>query len=741
MDYQQPDRPVRPDGYGQQWNTPQSSNGSGSLAAREYPGAPPPPLDAPNHLEQQLWGYGGRPTHYPLDPDVFMPFHEHDGGGDRGGAQSAFDDDFQQAAPHTGDLTADIPHPNGIRPHLPNGTPLQDKHYIIEGLLGQGGMGMVYKVRDTHLGVLRAMKEMSVRFGERGAELVNSTREAYMMMAQDHEGIPKVYDIFKQFDRSYIVLDYVDGVTLQDKLMRSATNWLTQEEVGRWMLQLAQIVEYLHSQQPPVIFRDLKPGNIMLTPDHRIVLIDFGIAKFYVDGAPQTTVGTEGFAAPEQRTGGAEPRSDVYALGAIMYYLLTRTIPQLPVSAYLPRLYNEAISPQVEQVIVRCMEYNPDHRFQSASEFHEALSMALGITSARIGQYTPAGKYEPHLADSRGWRRTADPLKMGAGHLTPLWASQTEGPIWGTPTILPPQQGQSGMIFIGSYDNNLHAFGLNRGEHLWMVATDGGICVKPVIWRNLVIFGSEDQILYALDVTNGKEKWRKPTLGAILTAPRIFNDILYVGSDDGNLYALNPEDGSHVWRVSTYSPLRSSVDFGNGQVYVGSYNGKLIALDALTGALKWNYPTQNKVVSSPYFADNYVYVGSMDYHIYCVEAKSGFGAWDVRTEREVTSSPIVVGDQLFIGSGDGRLYSINSRTGRRNWSHQTRGQVVSTPAYAEGVVYFGCTDRRVYALDTQKGRHVRWQFETGDRVVGSPIIYNGVVYIGSTDGYLYALRA
>jgi len=669
-----------------------------------------------------------------------MPFHHDGDNNDLDAPSGVLGDDLQQGVPHTGDPTADIPHPNGIRPHLPNGTPLQSGRYVIEGLLGQGGMGMVYKVRDTHLGVIRAMKEMSVRFGERGAELVNTTREAYMMMAQDHEGIPQVHDIFKQFDRSYIVLDYIDGYTLQDMLGRSMT-WLTQEEVGGWMLQLAQIVEYLHSQEPPVIFRDLKPGNIMLTPDKRIVLIDFGIAKFYVHGAPQTTVGTEGFAAPEQRIGKAEPRSDVYALGAIMYHLLTRTMPQTPISAFPPRLINEAISNQVEQVILRCMEIHPDQRYQSASEFQEALSMALGITSTRLPQYTPGGRYQPPSTDPRGWRRPTEGPMMGAGRVAPLWSFQTEGPIWGTPTILPSQQGKGGLIFIGSYDNNLHACGLTRGEWQWMVATDGGICVKPAVWRNLVIFGSEDHVIYALNIADGTEKWRKPTLGAILTAPRIFNDILYIGSDDGNLYALNPEDGSLIWRYSTYSPLRSSVAYGNGQVYFGSFNGKLYALDALTGALKWNFPTQDKIVSTPFVADNYIYVGSMDYHIYSVEAKSGFGAWDVRTEREVTSSPIVVGEQLFIGSGDGRLYCINSRSGRRIWSHQTRGQVVSTPAYAEGVVYFGCTDKRVYALDTQKGKHLRWQFETGDMVVGSPVIYNGVVYIGSVDGHLYALRA
>lgn len=724
---------MRPNSFGQQWGAPQASNGSGPLVSPERPAAPPP--GAPNNAAPPLWGYGGRPTHYPLDPKLYQPFHPDD---DSGAPLGVLGDELGDGVPVTGDETADIPHPNGIRPHLPNGTALQAGRYIIEGLLGQGGMGMVYRVRDTHLGVVRAMKEMSVRFGERGAELVHTNREAYMMMAQDHEGIPRVHDIFKQFERSYIIIDYIDGATLQDVLANSVV-WLTQEEVGGWMLQLAQIVEYLHSQETPVIFRDLKPGNIMLTPDNRIVLIDFGIAKFYVQGAPQTNVGTEGFAAPEQRIGRAEPRSDIYALGAIMYYLLTRTMPSTPITQYPPRLINEAISNEIEQVIFRCMEIHPDRRYQSASEFYEALSMALGITSTRLPQYTPGGKYRP--PSQEGWRPGSDGSAMGGGRITPIWTFKTEGHIWGTPTIVASQQGKGGMIFIGSYDNNLHACGLSRGEYQWMVATDGGICVKPVVWRNLVIFGSEDHVIYALNIADGSEKWRKPTLGAILSAPRVFNDILYVGSDDGNLYALNPEDGSIIWRYSTYSPLRSSVAYANGQVYFGSFNSKLYALDALTGALKWNFPTQDKIVSTPCVAENYVYFGSMDYHIYCVEANSGFGAWDVRTEREVTSSPIVVGEQVFIGSGDGRLYCISSRYGRRIWSYQTKGQVVSTPAYADGAVYFGCTDKRVYALDAQKGKHLRWQFETGDMVVGSPVVHHGVVYVGSVDGNLYALRA
>jgi len=727
---------MQPGDLGPQWNTPQALNRFGQPPTPNQPAAPLPfAASGVNNPALPLWGYGGKPTHYPLDPNLYQPFRPDD---EPDMPLGPLDNEVGEGIPLTGDQTADIPHPNGIRPHLPNGTILQSGRYLIESLLGQGGMGMVYRVRDTHLGVVRAMKEMSVRFGDIGAQLVNSNREAYMMMAQDHEGIPRVHDIFKQFDRSYIILDYIEGQTLQDKLATSTT-WLTQEEVGGWLLQLAQIVEYLHSQMTPVIFRDLKPGNIMLTPDQRIVLIDFGIAKYYVEGAPQTNVGTEGFAAPEQRVGKAEPRSDIYALGAILYYLLTRTMPTTPITAYPPRLINEAISNEVEQVILRCMEMHPDRRFQSASEFREALSIALGITGSHLSFYTPAGAWRASGADSALPRGSGGPV-MG-GRVAPVWVYTTEGPIWGTPTIVPSNQNKGGVVFVGSYDNNLHACDLTRGEWKWMVATDGGICGKPVVWRNLVIFGSEDHIIYALNAADGQERWRKPTLGPILTSPRIFNDILYVGSDDGNLYALNPEDGTLIWRYSTYSPLRSSVAYANGQVYFGSCNSKLYALDALTGALKWNFPTQDKIVSTPCVADNYVYFGSMDYHIYSVEASSGYGAWDVRTEREITSSPLVVGEQLFIGSGDGRLYCVNSRSGRRNWSYPTKGQIVSTPAFADGAVYFGCTDKRVYALDAQKGKHLRWHFETGEMVVGSPVIHHGIVYIGSVDGNLYALRA
>lgn len=677
-----------------------------------------------------LYGYGGHATYYPLDPSFYQAY-------EAGKYPPVNAGVYSNGHRITGIQTNDIPRPAGIRARLPDGTRLQNDRYVIEDLLGQGGMGLVYKVSDTHLGIARAMKEMGYRIGELGSELVNFPREAEMMMAQNHPGIPQVHDIFVQSDRSYIILDYIEGFTLQEHLMQSDT-WLTQEEVGGWMFQLAEIVNYLHSQETPVIFRDLKPGNIMLTPDNRIVLIDFGIAKLFKRGVHNTTVGTDGYAAPEQRIGLAEPRSDIYALGAVMYQLLTRTLPRSPVSSYPPRQINPYISPEVERVILRCTELHPDRRYQSASEFQEALENALGIYAPNIVR---PPQHKDGAQSSQKDEPSVGPSVGVGGRVSALWSAQTEGKVWGTPTIVPSQQGQEGTILIGSYDNNLHAFGLNRGDWQWMFATEGGICGKPVLWRNLVIFGSEDQTIYALDVRDGSEQWRRPTLGALLAAPCIFNDILYMGSDDGKLYALNPQDGEIFWSYPTYSPLRSSVAFANGMIYFGSCNGKLYALDAHTGELRWTVPTQDKIVSTPCVADNYVYFGSMDYHIYSVEAKNGWRAWDVRTEREVTSSPIVVKDQLFIGSGDGRLYCINSQSGRRIWTYQTQGQVVSTPAYADGVVYFGCTDKRVYALDAQKGRQIRWYFETKDMVVGSPVVHNGVVYIGSLDGFLYALRA
>jgi eukaryotic-like serine/threonine-protein kinase len=236
--------------------------------------------------------------------------------------------------------TASLSH-NSLQP-LAKGTLMRGRYRVVSQL-GKGGMGFVYLVQDENFDArpLRSMKEMILHLDDRQQQvhLVNFKREADVLETLRHTNIPRVYDSFTEFRRAYLVLEYVEGEDLKQVLDRT-TGVLSPQVVGSWMIQLCTIVEYLHVHKPPIIFRDLKPSNVILTPDQRIILIDFGIATVFTTDEKQTNVGTQGYAAREQYTGEAEIRSDVYALGGMMHHLLTKSDPRLqPPFSFHERLW------------------------------------------------------------------------------------------------------------------------------------------------------------------------------------------------------------------------------------------------------------------------------------------------------------------------------------------------------------------------------------------------------------------
>ncbi|HEY7974420.1 MAG TPA: serine/threonine-protein kinase, partial [Ktedonobacterales bacterium] len=519
------------------------------------------------------------------------------------------------------------PFQQGAHYRLAPGTTLQGGRYVVEEVIGQGGMGHVYRVLDTHLSMRRALKEMIPQMGGPEAELMNYQREAQMLLKQEHPGIPQIFDSFIEYRRAYIVLQYIPGDNLEQRLA-SASGYLPQDQVGQWMLQLCRIVAHLHSQRPPIIFRDIKPNNIILTPDGRIVLVDFGIAKTFVPDEEHTNVGTNGYAPPEQYKRQAEPRSDIYAIGATMHHLLTRSDPRketpFTFQERMPRRLNPAISEPMEAVIMKCLASRADDRYQSCEELEVALESALGLAplddTSHFRTLRAANSHNRSI-----WSPPLGPTSTLMSVTAPLWSFETEEEIRATPCIGPD------LVYIGSYDNNLYALDKATGALRWKFPTDGGICSRPILWRDLVIFGSEDFNVYALNAQSGAEVWRYRTWHHVRSSPRVYRDIVYIGSDDGHMHAIDPRTGTMLWRYQTYREVQSSAAYANGQVYFGSRDNYVYAVDALTGEKKWGFRTNGPVISAPFVVDDYLYVGSYDFSVYCLEAKSGWRAWEERT--------------------------------------------------------------------------------------------------------------
>jgi outer membrane protein assembly factor BamB len=636
------------------------------------------------------------------------------------------------------DLTAQLHQSSAYQ--LAPGTILQDR-YRVDRVLGKGGMGHVYLVRDEHFAdgqtpPVRAMKEMIPRINDLQNNMINFTREAQVLEQLRHPSVPRVYDSFRAGDRAYLVLEYIEGSDLE-QVLEKTSGQLSWQVVGDWMLQLCEIVAYLHTRQPPIIFRDFKPSNVILTPEGRIVLIDFGIAKSFTAGGPQTMVGTTGYAAPEQYKGKAEMRSDIFALGAMMHHLLTRSDPRFQTpfsfSERPPRALNPAIPPELERVVMRCVEYEMDKRFPNVFELRKALAAALGIP-------VPDGQNADYFASyvatgtARGAFGAAGPVTMQTRTTRVRWRFQTEDEVRSTPTVA------NGVLYIGSYDNNLYALDAGTGALRWKFASDGGVCCTPAVWRNVVVFGSEDFNVYGIDTTSGKEAWRYRTWNHVVSSPRVHDDRLYIGSDDGHMHQIDPRTGRALEKFRTYREVQSTAACANGLLYFGSNDEYLYAVDALTLERKWLYRTHGQVISSPAVADGYVYFGSMDFGVYSLDAKTGWLGWREATDKFVISSPLIVGDRLYIGSTDKYLYCLDRRTGHRIWRFEAGNQVNSTPAFSNGVIYFGCLDGALYAVDATHGKLI-WRYQTPEMICGSPVIVNGLLYIGSCDGAMYALDA
>ena len=264
---------------------------------------------------------------------------------------------------------------------LKEGTVLDDKYEILRKI-GEGGMSVVYLARNNRMNMQLAVKEIK-NDGSKGTEVLlkGLEREANILKDVDHPVIPRIIDIVKHGSTICVVMDFVEGENLADKLKEVGA--FSQDEVIEWGIELASALDYLHSMNPPIIYRDMKPSNVMLKPDGGVKLIDFGTAKTYdiENNADTTALGTRGYAAPEQ-FGDAQgrgiyktdARTDIYNLGATLYHMVTGKNPQEPPYEMVPiREVNPALSTGLEQIILKCTKPNPNERYQSCSELIYAL--------------------------------------------------------------------------------------------------------------------------------------------------------------------------------------------------------------------------------------------------------------------------------------------------------------------------------------------------------------------------------
>ncbi len=374
---------------------------------------------------------------------------------------------------------------------------LLKRRYRISTRLGNGGFGAVYKAEDEQAGNrLVAVKEMN-RGGLTPLEIAGAAeafkREALLLAKLKHPSLPGIYDHFTEAGRWYLVMDYIEGETLEARYDRLGR--LRIEEVLSIGMQLCEVLNYLHNCQPPVIFRDLKPANIIVSPQGRIYLIDFGLARLFdpAQSRHSNPVGSPGYAAPEQYDSPqTTAKADIYSLGATLHQLLTGTYPPLRPFEFAPIRF-PPMSPLVGlgDLITRMLEMNPQRRPENmqavarelqriTERMKEASAIAVRQTNKQpSGSLMQANSFTPRTLS----RPPAQPLASGmsgalprlAGPRTPV-PSTSSGNLSGPPagSVLCVFEGHMGAIDDLSWSPDgqmIASISEDKTAHLWNVKT------------------------------------------------------------------------------------------------------------------------------------------------------------------------------------------------------------------------------------------------------------------------------
>ena len=388
---------------------------------------------------------------------------------------------------------------------LEPGTLLVDR-YAISNRVGGGGMGSVYRARDKRLADrLCAVKEMIELFADesqRAKAVEDFRREAAVLARLKHPSIPTIYDNFIEGGRYYLVMEWIGGGDLAEQ-MRAHGGIVEEATVAKWSAQICDVLYYIHTQNPPIIYRDLKPANLMLDDNTgRVMLVDFGIARIVQSTEKGVTaIGTMGYAPPELFAGKVEPRSDVYSLGATMFHMLTGSDPQdNPLLIFdfskhpRPSQINPAISVDMERILMKTVAHKPEDRPASALELKRSLEDHLQRLEAK--GVLPQPSRPPFVA----------PGQVASGPVTPSPSAPPRevrpkptppaSPSVPVPAQSAPGSGPAGWVFCGHCGDKIGAgdvFCAHCGTRQ-PVPGSAGQAGTGRVTAQLVVMGTSDMV-------------------------------------------------------------------------------------------------------------------------------------------------------------------------------------------------------------------------------------------------------
>ncbi len=702
-------------------------------------------------------------------------------------------------------MTCGEPLRAGVYPSNLTGLLFQDQllkqRYRILAPIGRGGFAAVYQAQDTHLNDRRvAVKEMSqsgLNPKELGEAVEAFQREAQLLAGLLHPNLPRIYDHFSERGRWYLIMDFIEGETLEDALLRQADHRLSLQETLDIGLQICSVLEYLHTRRPSIIFRDLKPANIMRVPSGHLYLIDFGIARHFKAGQMKDTIafGSPGYAAPEQY-GKAQttPQSDIYSLGVVLHQLLSGSDPSEKPFLLPPlRLYGSAMI-ELEKLITRMTALDAEQRPTSVAEVLAELRVIAAQSSAkqtdiqpqglpregirtpgRVGEQAHFGAQQEQIQEQElnpsrrrlivGAALTGTALLGTGGLLAFLSGSHVKPhpvvlPIARHPTPVPPAVPFAPDVMFGfdaqhtnfnASEKRLSPANVSHLKLAWRSEDIGANDFSsPVVSGESVYVVTEDGRLWAFNVASGQTRWvtDPPSRGGtgFPSTVAVVKGVVYFCLQDRRLYAFDAVTGQRRWVSPTANAYASPIVV-NGVVY--STDGTVSAFDATNGQLRWAASSQPSTDSPVAVANHLVYAAISNYgpgvgRVCALNAMTGQTHWIsdlIENGVDTNSSPMVANGLVYIGSGDGGLAAFDAATGHTRWvTAPTAGSTGSSAAVAYGKVYHARGE--VYAFDALTGQALWVSADVGAYNSDTTLVANGVVYSCSiVNSSVYALDA
>src|SRR5712692_266451 len=499
---------------------------------------------------------------------------------------------------------------------VPNALIRQRYHVIAQ--VGKGGFGAVYKAEDSELGNrIVAVKEMSQR-GLTTQEIAEAAdafkREALLLAGLLHPNLPRIYDHFFDAGHWYLVMDFIEGETLEGYLANLGKDHLPIEEVVDIGIQLCTVLDYLHTQQPPIIFRDLKPANVIRTANGHLYLIDFGIARHFKPGQAKDTVafGSPGYAAPEQY-GKAQttPQSDIYSLGATLHQLLTGTDPSEKPFHFAPMGKGvQPIPAHLERLVMQMVEMDEDKRPASMAAIRQELQrIATALASGQVDMALPPVPARP-----------ASIAPLGTVLCTLRAHHRVSSLAWSP----------DGMRIVTAGDSNaVHVWDARTG--LVMLTYNGHTnVVRAVAWSpdgTHIVSASEDRTAHVWDAENGSPiltyRGHSHYVNAVTWSP----DGKYIASAsiDRTVQVWDPATGQKALTYLDHAEVIYQVTWSpdGSRIASGSFDAKVRIWNASTGSNVYIYRGHTALVYAVAWSPDSQHIASGDYNVHVWHSGTG----------------------------------------------------------------------------------------------------------------------